>query len=87
MKRLPLMAAVLLAGCIITSCGEQAKDTDRIKTVKIDTVRTESAQTTLQYPGKIKAAEDVSLAFRVSGTIRKIHVKDGQPVKAGQLLA
>ena len=41
------MAAVLLAGCIITSCGEQAKDTDRIKTVKIDTVRTESAQTTL----------------------------------------
>ena len=87
MKRLPLMVAVILIGSFITSCGEQTKDTDRVKTVKIDTVRTESAQTILQYPGKIKAAEDVSLAFRVSGTIRKIHVKDGQPVKAGQLLA
>lgn len=87
MKRLPLMVAVILIGSFITSCGEQTKDTDRVKTVKIDTVRTESAQTILQYPGKIKAAEDVNLAFRVSGTIRKIHVKDGQPVKAGQLLA
>ena len=87
MKRLPLMVAVILIGSFITSCGEQTKDTDRVKTVKIDTVRTESAQTILQYPGKIKAAEDISLAFRVSGTIRKIHVKDGQPVKAGQLLA
>ena len=82
MKRLPLMAAVLLTGSLITSCGEQAKDTNRVKTVKIDTVRTDGTQTLLQYPGKIKAAEDVSLAFRVSGTIRKIHVKDGQPVKA-----
>lgn len=87
MKRLPLMVAVILIGSFITSCGEQTKDTDRVKTVKIDTVRTECAQTILQYPGKIKAAEDVNLAFRVSGTIRKIHVKDGQPVKAGQLLA
>ena len=81
------MAAVLLIGSLITSCGEQTKDTDRVKTVKIDTVRTESAQTILQYPGRVKAAEDVSLAFRVSGTIRKIHVNDGQAVKAGQLLA
>ena len=81
------MVAVILIGSFITSCGEQTKDTDRVKTVKIDTVRTECAQTILQYPGKIKAAEDVNLAFRVSGTIRKIHVKDGQPVKAGQLLA
>lgn len=87
MKRLPLMVAVILIGSFITSCGEQTKDTDRVKTVKIDTVRTECAQTILQYPGKIKAAEDVNLAFRVSGTIRKIHVKDGQPVKAGQLRA
>ena len=87
MKRLPLMVAVILIGSFITSCGEQTKDTDRVKTVKIDTVRTECTQTILQYPGKIKAAEDVNLAFRVSGTIRKIHVKDGQPVKAGQLLA
>ncbi len=41
----------------------------------------------LQYPGKVKAAQDISLAFRVSGTIQKIYVKDGARVQAGQLLA
>lgn len=38
-------------------------------------------------PGKVKAAQDISLAFRVSGTISKIHVKDGTRVQEGQLLA
>ena len=69
-----------------TSC-KQNQERSQIKTVKIDTIRTEGSQTLLQYPGKVKAAEDVSLAFRVSGTIRKIYVQDGQPVKVGQLLA
>ena len=87
MKRLPFLIAGLLIGSIITSCGEQTKITDKTKTVKTDTVRTEGSQTLLQYPGKVKAAEDVSLAFRVSGTIRKIYVQDGQQVRAGQLLA
>ena len=39
------------------------------------------------FPGKVKAAQDISLAFRVSGTISKIHVKDGARVQEGQLLA
>ena len=87
MKTLPILIVACLMGGIITSCGEQTKNTDKIKTVKTDTVRMEGSQTLLQYPGRVKAAEDVSLAFRVSGTIRKIHVQDGQQVKAGQLLA
>lgn len=87
MKTFQFLIAACLISSIITSCGEQAKNTDKIKTVKTDTIRIEGSQTLLQYPGKVKAAEDVSLAFRVSGTIRKIYVQDGQPVKAGQLLA
>ena len=87
MKTLPFLIVALLTSGIITSCGEQTKDKNKIKTVKMDTVRTEGSQTLLQYPGKVKAAEDVSLAFRVSGTIRKIYVQDGQAVKTGQLLA
>lgn len=54
---------------------------------KIDTIIFAGGQTHLQYPGKVKAAQDISLAFRVSGTIQKIHVKDGARVQAGQLLA
>ena len=87
MKTLSLLIAALLIGSILTSCGEQVKDTDKTKTVKTDTVRIEGSQTLLQYPGKVKASEDINLAFRVSGTIQRILVKDGQAVRAGQLLA
>jgi len=87
MKKLLFLITICLIGSIITSCDKQAKGTDKIKTVKIDTIRAEGSQTLLQYPGRVKAAEDVNLAFRVSGTISKIYVHDGQAVKAGQLLA
>ena len=76
MKTLSLLIAALLIGSILTSCGEQVKDTDKTKTVKTDTVRIEGSQTLLQYPGKVKASEDINLAFRVSGTIQRILVKD-----------
>ena len=87
MKTLSLLLAAFLISSFITSCGKQVKDTDKTKTVKTDTVRMEGSQTLLQYPGKVKASEDISLAFRVSGTIQRILVKDGQAVRAGQLLA
>lgn len=87
MKTLSLGIAVCLISSFITSCGEPQKRPQPIKTVKTDTVRIEGRQTLLQYSGKVKASEDVSLAFRVSGTIRSIKVEDGQEVRAGQLLA
>ena len=71
----------------LVSCHSGTKGAGEPQTVKLDTVISANGQTTLQYPGKVKAAQDVSLAFRVSGTIRKIHVEDGARVHAGQLLA
>ena len=68
----------------LLSCSNGAKDTREYQTVKTDTVVSAGGQTSLQYPGKVKAAQDISLAFRVSGTIQKIYVKDGARVQAGQ---
>lgn len=70
-----------------TSCNHHAKEVREPQTVKIDTVTSADGQAILQYPGKVKAAQDVSLAFRVNGTIRKIFAEDGARVRAGQLLA
>jgi RND family efflux transporter MFP subunit len=39
------------------------------------------------YPGKVRAAADVNLAFRVSGMIAKVYVDAGDRVQKGQLLA
>lgn len=79
-----LAGIVLLA---LASCNSQTKETKDFQTVKLDTVMPADEQTYLQYPGKVKAAQDISLAFRVSGTIRKIYVEDGARIRQGQLLA
>ena len=72
---------------LLSSCAQRAREAKGHQTVKIDTVVSADKQTFLQFPGKVKAAQDISLAFRVSGTISKIHVKDGTRVQEGQLLA
>ena len=80
----------ILAGIsliLFMSCARSEKGTKDTQTVKIDTAVSASSQTALQFPGKVKAAQDISLAFRVSGTIRKIYVEDGARVREGQLLA
>ena len=86
MKRIYLILTGI-SFILLTSCAQRTKKAQDYQTVKIDTVISADEQTFLQFPGKVKAAQDISLAFRVSGTISKIHVKDGARVSEGQLLA
>ena len=70
----------ILAGIsliLFMSCARSEKGTKDTQTVKIDTAVSASSQTALQFPGKVKAAQDISLAFRVSGTIRLFIKKTG----------
>ena len=69
------------------SCADSTKQQPKVQSVKVDSVLANSENSVIQYPGRVKAAQDVNLAFRVSGTIQKILVKDGAYVRAGQLLA
>lgn len=55
--------------------------------VKIDTVRFYGNQPSVAFPGKVKASSDISIAFKVSGTILKMNVDVGSFVKKGQVLA
>ncbi|EJX07339.1 efflux transporter, RND family, MFP subunit [gut metagenome] len=80
-----LYAGILLM--FLASCESGGQHQQICKTVKIDTVLTARAQGELQYPGKVKAAADVSLAFRVSGTIQHFLVNEGSHVRQGQLMA
>lgn len=86
MKRINwILASISLL--FLASCNTQVKEARDYQTVKIDTVILANEQTYLQYPGKVKAAQDISLAFRVSGTIGKIYVEEGSRIRSGQLLA
>ena len=55
--------------------------------VKTAEVVAYGGESSVAYPGKVKAAEDVKLAFRVAGPLKKVYVSEGQQVKKGQLLA
>lgn len=73
--------------CWVTSCNKQPQQRNTALSVKVDTVTVNGEKSSLQYPGRVHAAQDVDLAFRVSGKINSIKVQDGQTVRAGQLLA
>lgn len=80
----------LLAGIFIfllASCSHRLEKEGSKLTVKIDTVVSAEKQATLQFPGRVKAAQDINLAFRVSGTIQRMYVNNGTYVRKGQLLA
>lgn len=69
-----------------TSCTTKVEQSINYQAVKVDTVRSESGSVPIQFPGKVRAAQDISLSFRVGGAIQKIYVQDGQHVRSGELL-
>lgn len=72
---------------LFTACKQEKEQKEVIKTVKIDTVVTYGEKKTVSFPGKVKAASEINLAFRISGPIVKINVTEGQFVRKDQLLA
>ena len=72
---------------MLCSCSETTTREHHSTTVKTDTVAANGQKSFMQYPGRVKAAQDVDLSFRVSGHILKMYVKEGATVKKGQLLA
>jgi RND family efflux transporter MFP subunit len=87
MKKI-LLFILLPLGYIFSEGCSHHTDSGRetVRTVKTDTVRFFKEQHEASFPGKIKAAADVNLAFRIAGPIAKIHVKEGDFVRKGQTL-
>lgn len=79
------IAVLLMLG--ITGCRKSQPTLDIPQLVKTTKVSEFGGNSSVTYPGKIKAAENVKLAFRVAGPLKKVYVNEGQQVKKGQLLA
>jgi multidrug efflux system membrane fusion protein len=75
----------------ISGCGKKKEEVVKkevVRPVKIMTVSMTGAQeVTREFPGKVKADQQVDLAFQVSGPLITLPVKEGQHVKKGQILA
>ncbi|MDR1340272.1 MAG: efflux RND transporter periplasmic adaptor subunit [Prevotellaceae bacterium] len=86
MKRIFFIPVAGLA-LFISACVHREAGSETVRIVKTDIVRVYGEKLSVTFPGKVKAASDVKLAFRVSGPIAKIHVGEGNRVRKGQVLA
>lgn len=72
---------------LLGGCKQERTSKETIKTVKTYTVIPYGENKTASFPGKVKASSEVNLAFRISGPITRVMVKEGEHVRKGQILA
>ena len=85
--RISFVSIVVCLFSLLTSCNESKVSDKAVAMVRLDTVQVESVLGTLQFPGRVVSSEDANLSFKVSGTIRRVYVDEGDRVSAGQLVA
>jgi membrane fusion protein, multidrug efflux system len=88
MKRLVYQAIAILAlsGCSQIQTNEKASEEKAIF-VKVSEAKSERIVANLRYSGTIEPSQTIPLTFQTSGTVEKVLVEVGDPVRKGQLLA
>lgn len=80
-----LVAMALMA--VTTGCKDKDSSKEKLQYVKTVEAVSMNRVNSVNYPGRTKSTEDVNMAFRVSGPISQICVKEGDHVRKGQLIA
>ena len=80
--------ALVVAGGVLVGCEEdQAPPVEQVRAIKTFTVTEVASGQTRKFSGLVHAAVSSTLSFQVAGNIKKMQVKQGDRVKAGQVLA
>lgn len=84
-----LATATICLGITLLSACEQApvETPEIVRPVRILTISTLGGGDSLNYPGEIRGAQNVDLAFEVSGRIVEMPAKEGIDVDEGDILA
>lgn len=85
MEKLLCLPALLL--CMLCSCSEQKKSSLPVHSVEVTNPEPACKTTTKSYSGIVREAHEISLGFKTAGQIKSIHVKEGDYVNKGELLA
>ena len=79
--------ACMVAFSMLAGCDKGRNAEVSVRTVRVDTVRQSRETPALAYPARVKAADYVGLAFKISGTLKRVFVGEGESVSRGMLLA
>ena len=80
-----MAAAVALVAT--AACNRSDAEADASVAVQLFTVESGTSGAVSDYPGRVKAAEEVNMAFKVSGNLLRVLPQEGAYVRSGQLLA
>ena len=87
MKRyFPTICATIILALSMQSCQKEEKESKLIK-VETITIGSDASATSTDFPGRVKASEEVNMAFKVSGTLARVYVDEGDKVRKGQIIA
>jgi RND family efflux transporter MFP subunit len=82
-----IIGGVALAGLVACGGGEKAAPEPASRPVKIFVVEGGEVDAVRSFPGRVDASQRAELAFRVSGKLQEVLVKEGDLVEEGQVLA
>ena len=82
---LTICATIILA-LAMQSCRKEEKEVRLVK-VETITVGSDASAPTADFPERVKASEEVNMAFKVSGTLARVYVDEGDKVRQGQIIA
>jgi RND family efflux transporter MFP subunit len=87
-----LVALLVGAGCANREAQRQARQTEQLvsdptRPVRVVPVVTATLERTEEITGSITAGEDVLIGAKIGGRLVEVLVKDGQSVRAGQVIA
>lgn len=79
-----LFAGLLLSG---GACSRMESGRADVTRVRLHTVEHADAASAQDFPGRVVAAEEVNMAFKLSGTLKQVYVDEGSRVREGQIIA
>jgi RND family efflux transporter MFP subunit len=68
-------------------CSSQAQPPEAVRPVKTVVIAAGEEPHVRTFPGTVEASKKAELAFQVSGLLVSLPVKEGQPVKKGEVIA
>ncbi len=84
MTNMLLVAAAMIC---MTACAKKKAANEEPRQVLLYTVQAADSDKWTTYPGRTEAAVTANVAFRVSGTLERIYVHEGEGVHRGQVIA